>query len=97
MQSVNQDGFIVHGVCPTVESAKCRMSIPEQSGDSFDFCVLFVSILPGRGRYPFIVLSGLHTTICTLSTFQSETIAFSPNKNAPPVQSEGALYQNKRF
>ena len=37
------------------------------------------------------------TTICTLSNFQSETIAFSPNKNAPPVQSEGALYQNKRF
>ena len=37
------------------------------------------------------------TSICTLSNFQSETIAFRQNKNAPPVQSEGALYQNKRF
>ena len=37
------------------------------------------------------------TSICTLSDFQSETIAFSPNKNAPFNYSEGALYQNKRF
>ena len=36
-----------------------------------------------RGRYLFIVLSGLHTTICTLSDFQSETIALPQQKMHP--------------
>ena len=30
----------------------------------------------------------------TLSRFQSETIAFTPTKNAPSEITEGALYQN---
>lgn len=34
----------------------------------------------------------MNTANCTLSSFQSETIAFRQNKNAPPVQSEGALF-----
>ena len=40
---------IPDGVCPAVEAAKCRMSIPEQSGDSFDFCVLFRVYFIGKG------------------------------------------------
>ncbi len=39
----------------------------------------------------------MNTDNCTLSSFQSETIAFTLTKNAPTVKSEGALYQNKRF
>ena len=37
------------------------------------------------------------TAICTLSAFQSETIAFTPTKNAPSELTEGAFYQNKQF
>ena len=73
------------------------MSIPEQSGDSFDFCVLFRVYFIGKGAIPLYRIERLTYYNCTLSDFQSETIAFTPNKNAPPVQSEGALYQNKRF
>ena len=36
----------------------------------------------------------MNTANCTLSSFQSETIAFRQNKNAPPDHPEGALYQN---
>ena len=35
------------------------------------------------------------TAICTLTTYQSETIAFTPTKNAPSEITEGALYQNR--
>ncbi len=35
----------------------------------------------------------MNTANCTLSSFQSETIAFTLTKNAPTVKSEGALYQ----
>ncbi|MED9918225.1 MAG: hypothetical protein UFB05_05695, partial [[Eubacterium] siraeum] len=47
---------IPDGVCPAVESAKCRMSMPEQSGDSFDFCVLFRVYFTGKGAIILIIV-----------------------------------------
>ena len=32
------------------------MSMPEQSGDSFDFCVLFRVYFTGKGAQPLILL-----------------------------------------
>jgi len=40
---------IADGVYPTVELAKCRMRMPEQSGDSFDLCVFFRLYFIWRG------------------------------------------------
>ena len=54
------------------------MSIPEQSGDSFDFCVLFRVYFTGKGAVRFLTVRNprFKTTILTLVNIHSYYLTF---------------------